>query len=388
VITGPIKIGFLTPYSGVYPFYGNHLMAGILLGLYPDGMQRNEFQFIPVYTKQGDPKSVLEAVNQLVFFERVDIVSGLISYKSIPDIIPIIERHNALAFFFDMGECVPYFEHFSPRIFYSSQQIVQSQYALGHWAQKEYGDGGMMIMPVYEAGYHLNTAFYKGACAAGADTMALHVLPKDPSNIKNINLSAFFSEIAKNPPSYIHAIFAGDMGNDFLKLWRQSPFRKHIPLVVVENMAYEDVLEDIADLAIEMVSAATWSRNSEGARNREFVSKFENTGGQMANIYGLLGYEAGLALKEVKHLIIKRDLDGAAKLLQRESVTGPRGERNFYPLSGFSLPVIDIIKVSTSSKKIYKTVLSQGNGIRFDSPDFKEIHDESVSGWQNPYLCI
>ena len=34
-MTGPIKIGFLTPYSGVYPFYGHHLMAGILLGLYP-----------------------------------------------------------------------------------------------------------------------------------------------------------------------------------------------------------------------------------------------------------------------------------------------------------------------------------------------------------------
>jgi branched-chain amino acid transport system substrate-binding protein len=71
VITGPIKIGFLTPYSGVYPFYGNHLMAGILLGLYPDGMQHNEFQFIPVYTKQGDAKSVVDAVNQLVFLKEL-----------------------------------------------------------------------------------------------------------------------------------------------------------------------------------------------------------------------------------------------------------------------------------------------------------------------------
>jgi len=388
VIAGPIKIGFLTPYSGVYPFYGNHLMAGILLGLYPDGMQHNEFQFIPVYTKQGDAKSVVDAVNQLVFFERVDIVSGLISYKSIPDIIPVIERHNTLAFFFDMGECVPYFEYFSPRIFYSSQQIVQSQYALGYWAHKEYGDAGMMVMPVYEAGYHLNSAFYKGACAAGSNNMALHVLPRDPSNIKAFNLSNFYAEIEKNPPSYIHAVFAGTMGNEFLQSWQQSGFHKHIPLTVIENMAYDDVLEDIADLDMELFTATTWSRNSESHLNKEFVTKYENTGGQMANIYGLLGYEAGLALKEVKHHILKRDLDTAAKLLQKESVIGPRGERNFYPLSGFSLPVIDILKISTSHKKIYKTVLSQGKGVKFDSPDFKEIHEESVSGWQNPYMCI
>jgi branched-chain amino acid transport system substrate-binding protein len=287
-----------------------------------------------------------------------------------------------------MGECVPYFDHFSPRIFYSSQQIVQSQYALGYWAQKEYGNSGMMVMPVYEAGYHLNAAFYKGACAAGADTMGLHVLPKDPLNINNFNLSAFFSEIEKNPPSYVHAIFTGSMANAFIKAWRQSAFYNHIPLVVVENIAYDDVLEDVADLDIEMFSATTWSRNSENVRNKEFVTKYENTGGQMANIYGLLGYEAGLALKEVKHHILKRDLDTAAKLLQKESVSGPRGERNFYPLSGFSLPLIDILKISTSHKKIYKTVLSQGRGLKFDSPDFKEIYEEGVSGWQNPYMCI
>ena len=108
----------------------------------------------------------------------------------------------------------------------------------------------------------------------------------------------------------------------------------------------------------------------------------------MANIYGLLGYEAGPALHEVKPYLLKRDWKTVVSLLQKESVTGPGGERNFYLLSGLSLPVIDIIRTKTSSKNIYKTVISQGNGLKFDSPDFREIHEESVSGWQNPYLCI
>jgi branched-chain amino acid transport system substrate-binding protein len=102
----------------------------------------------------------------------------------------------------------------------------------------------------------------------------------------------------------------------------------------------------------------------------------------------LLGYEAGLALREVKPQLLKRDWPAVMALLQKESVQGPRGERNFYPLSGFSLPVIDIIRIKTSSNKIYKTVISQGNGLKFDSPDFQEINEQCVSGWQNPYLCI
>ncbi|MGB8415154.1 ABC transporter substrate-binding protein [Paraburkholderia sp.] len=387
-MTKPIKIGFLTPYSGVYPFYGHHLMAGILLGLYPGIVKQDEVQFMPVYTKMGDPASVVEAVNKLIFFDQVDMISGLISYRSIPDILPAIESYNKLAFFFDLGEYIPYFNHLSPRIFYSSQQIWQSQYALGRWAHKEYGGTGIMVMPVYEAGYHLSSAFHKGAFVAGAEQIGLHVIPRDPTDIKKLNLDGFFSEIKKNKPSYVHAVFAGNMGNEFLKAWCESEFHKLVPLSVVENMVYDDLLEDIAGLNLELHAAISWNRSAENPHNKEFVKKYENTAGQMANIYGVLGYEAGLALKEVKPYLLKRDWSSVMTLLQKESVVGPRGERNFYPLSGFSLPVIDVLSIKTSSKKIYKTVISQGSGLKFDSPDFREIHEESVSGWQNPYLCI
>jgi branched-chain amino acid transport system substrate-binding protein len=141
-------------------------------------------------------------------------------------------------------------------------------------------------------------------------------------------------------------------------------------------------------LDLEFISAGTWSRNDESSRNVQFVKRFEGHGGQAANVFGLLGYEAGLALKEVKPLLQKRETAKVAELLQRESVQGPRGERNFYPLSGFSLPVIDILNVKTSVNKIFKTVISQGNGLKFDAENFRMIHEESVSGWQNPYMCI
>jgi branched-chain amino acid transport system substrate-binding protein len=387
-MAGPIKIGFLAPYSGVYPFYAHHLMAGILLGLYPGTVDQTEFQFVTAYTQMGDPKSTLEAVNKLVFFDQVDMISGLISYRSIPDIIPVIETYNKLAFFFDMGEFIPYFNHLCPNVFYSSQQIWQSQFALGKWAQKEFGGTGMMVMPVYEAGYHLSSAFHKGVGAGGASQLGLHVIPRDSSNIKNLDLDLFFSDIKKDPPSYIHAVFAGKFGKEFLIRWRNSAFYQQIPLTVIENMVYDDLLDDIAGLDIELYTASTWSRNAENKTNKEFVQRYETSGGQMANIFGLLGYEAGLALREVKPYLLKRDFQAAMGLLQRESVNGPRGERNFYPLSGFSLPVIDIVRIKTSSKNSYKTVISQGNGLKFDSLDFKEIHEGSVSGWQNPYLCI
>jgi len=387
-MTGTIKVGMLTPYSGVYPYYGHHLSAGMLLGLYPGAPKRNEIQFIPVYTKMGDPASALDAANRLIFFENVDVVSGLVSYKSVLEIIPIIERHNKLGFFFDLGEYIPWFTYLSPRVFYSSQQIWQTQYALGYWAGKEYGDGGQVIMTIYEAGYHINSCFHHGATDAGSGRLNVHVIPHDKREPKKMDLDDLFEKMKKNPPPYVHAIFAGTLGNDFLLAWKNSGLHKQVPLIVAENMAYDDVLADVGHLDLELFTASTWSRGDENPRNREFVKRFENTGGQQANIFGLLGYEAGLALKEVKSLIQKRDMEKAASLLQKESVTGPRGDRNFYPASGFSLPTTDIVSVKTSTNNIYKTVVSQGKGLRFDAEQFKAIHEGSVSGWLNPYLCI
>jgi branched-chain amino acid transport system substrate-binding protein len=387
-MTGTIKIGMLTPYSGVYPYYGHHLTAGMLLGLYQGVPKRNEIQFIPAYTKMGDPASALEAANRLIFFEQADIVSGLVSYKSVQEIIPVIERHNKIGFFFDLGEYIPWSDYLSPRVFYSSQQIWQTQYALGYWAGKEYGDGGQTIMTIYEAGYHINSCFNKGAKDAGCGTLNVHVIPHDKRAPKKMELEDIFDKLRKNPPPYVHAIFAGTLGNEFLLAWKNSGLYKHIPLIVVENMAYDDVLGDVGHLDLELISASTWNRTDENPRNKEFVKRFEAMGGQLANIFGLMGYEAGLALKEVKSLLQKRDFEKASSLLQQESVIGPRGERNFYPASGYALPVTDIVSIKTSANNIFKTVVSQGKGLRFDAEEFKDIHEGSVSGWLNPYLCI
>jgi branched-chain amino acid transport system substrate-binding protein len=387
-MTGPLKIGFLSPYSGVYPYYAQHLMAGMLLGIYPGAIKKNEIQFIPVYTKMGDPKSVLEGTNRLVFFDQCDIVSGLISYQSVPEILPVIERYNKIGFFFDMGEYIPRFDYLSPRLFYSSQQIWQSQYALGYWAGRQYGEGGMAVMTVYEAGYHLDSSFHKGVNDAGSTMLPVHIVPPDRMNPKGIELEGFFDAVKKNKPAYVHANFAGSIGNDFLLAWKNSGYHKQIPLIVAENMAYDDILEDAAGLDLELISAGTWSRSDENSRNVQFVKRFEGQGGQLANIFGLLGYEAGLALKEVKPLLQKREMAKVAELLQKESIMGPRGERNFYPASGFSLPVIDIMNVKTTTNKIYKTIIEQGHGLRFDAENFRQIHEGCVSGWQNPYMCI
>jgi branched-chain amino acid transport system substrate-binding protein len=383
-----LSIGFLTPYSGVYPAYSAHLVTGWLLGMGLDPVRQRTVQFTSEYTHMGGADASVAAARKLLFFNNVDILSGLISYKIAPDIIPLVENTKRPAFFFDMGEYIPHFPYLSPDVFYASHQLWQSEYALGKWAHSHFGDGGHMIMPVYEAGYHLHSAFKEGVTAAGSTQISFTVLPYNESDPKRMELDGLFTTLAKDPPPYVHAIFAGSMGTRFLEKWIQSGFHKKIPLLINETMAYDDVLEDIKHVDLEIYTSMMWMREDQNKANQQFVKKFESMAQQPANIYALMGYEAGLMWRELLPYAKKKDWDTVKQLLRTGVIDGPRGQKNFYPASGFALPSANILKISTTGNKINKLILDQGAGMRYDAKEFEAIHNESLTGWQNPFLCI
>lgn len=386
-MTKTIKVGFLCPYSGVYLNYAQHMMGGILLGMGLDPAIQQQVQFIPVYTNMGDINSTLEAARKMVFFERVDILSGLISFHALPELKILLEGKQVLPFFFNLGENLIHQELSSKGLFVNSQLIWQSQFVIGQWAQKEFGGTGVCITHIYESGYHLFAAFQKGVEAAGAIELGLSVIPKNQDNSSQMDLSAFFESIKTEQPSFIHAIFCGKAGNEFLNAWFNQDLSQHIPLVVIENMAYEDMLEDVSNLNVKLYAASSWSRTSELPENTTFVNLFEGKLGQKANIFGLLGYESGLAIKQIQSYLEKGDISSAMHFLENGKIYGPRAERSFNPWQHQS-STIDVLSIKTSNTNIHQTIIAQEKSADQNSSLFQDITSDILTGWQNPYMCI
>lgn len=381
------------PYSGIYPYYGHHMMAGIQLGMQPENASgvpaiSAGCDFVPLFTKKGDPGTLKSAVEQLLFFERVDLLSGLISYKTMPEIIPIINTHQRPALLFDLGEYVPGHDVISPFVFYASQQIYQSEFALGCWAQERFRNCGLVVVPLYESGYQLHSSFWEGIQSVGGDALRIHTIPREKSSHATLDLTLFFETVEKDQPAFVHAIFTGNQGLDFLRQWVQSTYYQKIPLIVVENMAYEDLLEDIQEMDLSFYTAVSWNREDERPENKRFVQRFEASSGQKANIFALLGYEAGLFLREIQADLIKGDTMKAIQWLTSETIKGPRGHRNFCPQSAQPIHTIDIVQIKSSQKSIRKLIVSQSGDHQMSIERLKRMDQQCLSGWQNPYLCI
>jgi len=382
-----IKIGFLAPYSSIYPEMVPSLISGFYSAI-PE-KYHNIFQIVPEYIGQGGEKQVIEAANKLLNFEQVDILSGLISYRILPSIIPSIENRKKMGFFFDTGEYIPYTHHISDNVFFNSFQMWQSQFALGDWAHKQFGEKGTVITPIYDGGYHLQSAFRQGAAMAGASELDFQVLNYLPEGSQVTGqIQELFQQIKKDTPSFIHALFCGNEALEFYEEFCKSGLNKHIPLIVSAHMASDEILKQVSNLDLKFYSASMWNYHSNEQANLQFKQKVSQFAGQKPDLYTLLGYETGLLFEKLIPEFQKRDWNEIKKRLKTETIEGPRGRRSFFLNSEYATPLIDIEKIGFHANTVTKIVIEQGKAMTYNHETYERIHKENVSGWQNPYLCV
>jgi branched-chain amino acid transport system substrate-binding protein len=384
-----LKIGVLCPYSSVYPSMAQDLMHGIMAGL-PDSLHRS-VELIPEYVQQGEEKLVQSALQKMLAFHRVDVVTGPVSYRSLPQYIPIIESSGSLAIFTDLGEYIPFHNHLSESVFLNSMFYWQAEYALGFWAQKKFGDRGAVVMPLYEAGYHMHAAFRQGTVIAGSEVVDYITLPGDPS--KKLSIADYFEELgrhfeANGLPSYLHLLFSGNEAVQCYEAASNQTWMDDLPLIVSPHMASREMLGQVGSLNMTAYSAGLWNYDSEEKANRLFRERYMARTGKPANTMALLGCETGLALAQVHNDLAAGDRDKARRLMKSESIRTPRGERNFHLESAYARPVIDIEKLILNGNGVRKVITEQGRAMPYDDVIFEEIHRENVSGWKNPYLCV
>ncbi len=351
---------------------------------------RNNIQLFPEFVRQGQPNTLRPALEKLISFHDVDLFSGHVGYRAIAEFVPTIEQTKKLALFADLGEYIPFDTAKSEYIFFNSFQYWQAEFALGRWAQSEFGGVGSVFMPVYDSGYHLHSAFRQGVQSHQLADIEYVISPPTNDNLFDIkdSINEYLDKFAKERPSYVHAIFAGTEALEFMHLYHKRGLHKEIPLIVSPHMASYEMLREIDNLDMTFYSASMWDYNIDSKQNQRFKSTYGQYSGKIANIFALLGYEMGQALEVIYQPLLMRDYEEARKVLKAERIRTPRGERSFFLSSEYATPEIAIEKVSIASKQLSKMAIGQGMALPYDHFIFEKIHRENVSGWYNAYLCV
>ena len=360
-----------------------------ILSVFPATL-KNRIQFYPEYIDLGQTENIKTAFQKLLAFHRVDIMSGIISYKLLPEIVQFLGDRQKPGIFFDMGENIPPAESLPAPVFANSLALWKHEFALGNWAQKNFGGKGAILMSTYDAGYQLHTSFWQGAIEAGAEEIDMHTLPYFDDVSKSISaiLPSFFEKIEKAKVNFLHALLCGSETFEFYKAFLNSSLYKKVPLIVSPPMATKEVLANIEMLNISCYTTSGWDFLSGTVSQQPLIINYKNTYGRPASVFAVLGIEAGIAIKEILPELERGDTGTVLKILRDNTFKGPRGNKSFKLNNISENNVITIEKHSSQNRGSNQLTVGEFQLQTINPLAINTFHAESESGWKNPYLCV
>lgn len=372
----------MLPVSGVMPSMSKDFKNGVELGLANDSGL--EIEIIPELINQGQIQNVSNAINKLCSYHDVDILTGIVSSLAIRELLDTINAKRIPFIFNNVGEYVPSKRIDSPYLFHNSLHLWRSQWAMGKWAQEQYGGTPAICFSIYDGGYHLHEAFRIGTLAGGASTARINMLPLVPNQV---DTSALIQLIEQQKPAHVHAVLCGVDGKDFIKRYKEAGFLGKIPLTACPFLVEDGLTADIEGLVNDIPNSISWSYTLKSIENEAFIDVYEKSYIRKPSVFSVLGYESGLA---IIHALSTAEAESIAleKILADTRIRGPRGMVVLGNTSASDEVGVYIRKPYIEEKSPVNKVISTLQSVNREDTQMTLVAENGISGWQNPYLCI
>jgi branched-chain amino acid transport system substrate-binding protein len=338
---GPIKVGFMLPYTGTFASLGNMIESGFKLYVQEQGgkLAGREVQYFKV-DDESEPSKATDNVNKLIKRDSVDVLVGTVHSGVALAMAKAAKENNTLLIIPNAGADAITGPMCGANIVRSSFSNWQPAYAMGKVAAEGFGNqkGSKRAMTItwnYAAGNESVKGFTEAFEKGGGKVVKDLSLP-----FPGVEFQALLTEIAAQKPDAVYAFFAGGGAVKFVKDYAAAGLNKTIPLYG-PGFLTDGTLEAQGPAAQGMLTTLHYADNLDTPRNNAFRKSFALTYKANADVYAVQGYDAAqilaAGLNAVKGDLSKRDAMTAA--MHKVAVDSPRGK---FTISAAGNPVQDI----------------------------------------------
>jgi len=347
----PVKIGFISTFSGPVAVIGNDMRNSFELALDHLGRKMGGRPVEVIYEDDGfKPEVGKQKTEKLVQSDKVDFVVGYIwsnvllaSYKPVIDSKTFLISSNAGPHQIAGELCSPYF-------FSTSWQNDQTPEAMGLYMNQKGVKSVYLIGPNYAAGKDM----LAGVAATFKGKVVGQDLTKWPSQL---DFSAELAKAKAANPEAIFVFYPGAAGVQFLNQYVQAGLKGKIPLYTaftIDSLS----LPRQKELALGVPGVQQWVNDLPNEANKKYVADFKKKHGDYPSFYGAQSYDAAMllasAVAQVKDL---KDKAAVRKALEKADFKSVRGNfkygNNHFPIQNFYLQ--DVVK-DADGKLTLKTV--------------------------------
>ena len=349
----PVKIGFISTFSGPTAAIGNDMRNSFELALDHLGRKMGGLPVEVIYEDdQQKPEVGKQKTDKLIESDKVDFIVGYIwsnvllaSIKSAVDSKTFLITSNA-------GPSQIAGEQCSPYIFSTSWNNDQTPQAVGLYMNKKGVKSVFLIGPNYAAG--------KDMLAGVASTFKGQVIGQELTKWPDqLDFSAELSKARAAKPDVIFAFYPGASGVQFLTQYAQAGLKGQIPLYTAFTID-EITLPRQGELALGVPGAQQWVNDLPNAANKKYVEDYRKkytTPGP--TFYGSQTYDAANLINSA--VVATKgnlsDKDAVRRAMEKADFKSVRGNfkygNNHIPIQNFYLQ--DVVK-DKDGKLVLKTV--------------------------------
>jgi branched-chain amino acid transport system substrate-binding protein len=294
--SGPIRIGLLTPLTGVVASGGKEIAEGF--NLYWNQVGRKvagrEIQII-TEDDGSNPDVSLQKARKLVEQQNVHFLVGCllantglavaeyVKGNGVPYFIPVIAADDLT-----QRKRIPNVIRVAG---YSASQMPR---ALADWAYKKKGIRKVVtISQDYTFGHEQCGGFSQVFTELGGTIIGQHWNP-----LNTQDFSPYLAQIMSAKPDAVFAMETGADATRLIQQWSNFGMKGKIPLLGAQNFTDQSVIRTLGAESEGIFTSAHFAEGNDAPATRKFLADYEAAYKQLPSLYGFSHYSAAAWLAE------------------------------------------------------------------------------------------
>jgi branched-chain amino acid transport system substrate-binding protein len=328
--SGPIKIGLVLPYTGVYAVLGESITQAMELVFARENwmVAGRKIEMIKEDDEMKPPVGVRKT-EKLIDSDKVDILTGPVHSGILMGMRDKVHTSKTILIVSNAGADAISRDRCSKWIFRTSFSNWQPCQPMGSWVAKNVAKDVFLTAPNYQAGKDMMNAFKETFVPAGGK-----ILAEDYPKLGETDYAPYLTKIKQSGAKAVFAFYSGTDAVNFVKQYDQFGLKGAIKLTGAGFLTEPDVLPAQGNTALGIITGHFYTPVLDNPVNKQFVTDFRSKyGNKMPDGFACQGYDTAEvilhALKAVNGNT--QDKDKLVAALEKVEFESPRGHFRFDP---------------------------------------------------------
>ncbi len=326
---GPVKVGILLPYSGVYAVLGEHITQAMELVFEREQwtVAGRKIELVKEDSEAKPPVGVRKA-QKLIESDRVDILTGPVHSGVLAGIRDTVHNSKTILIVSNAGADQISRERCSAWIFRTSFSNWQPCQPMGGWVAQHVAKEVFQIAPNYQAGKDMMAAFRETFLPAGGKVIA-----EDYPKFGETDYAPYLTKIKQSGAKAVFAFFSGTDAVNFVKQYDQYGLKGSVRLTGAGFLTEPDVLPAQGKAALGVVTGHFYTPLLDNPVNQRFVKEFREKYRATPDGFACQGYDTAEVIVRALKAINgdTKDKNALRQAIARVEFDSPRGRFRFDP---------------------------------------------------------